>query len=1052
MKQVKVIMDAWNSSVREAKLHARDDLRRASSSLPLLSTAPRFLQLLGCFLLSGMAGLVYQTAWTQQFALTFGASELAVVAVLAAYMAGLTAGAAGGERWLRAVRRPVLCYGLLEVGIALSALAVPAALRVASRLQLALLGGAAGLPEAGGLVTVAFHLAASFAILLVPTALMGATLPLLARFAVDRDEDLGARVGTLYTVNTIGAALGTLGAGFLLLPSLGLARTVWGGVALNLAAFALAVPLFRARAAPAEDEVHETAPEPSSHRHVLPLMLVSSAVSFTYEVLWTRLLTFVLGASVYAFSTMLATFLAGIALGAAIASRTGRTAAAARRGFALAQWGTAVFSLAAFHLADVLLPRLAERLTASGTGTLLAGAALSATTLLPGALCIGMTFPFAVRMLADRAAQAGAATARAYAWSTVGAVVGAVAGGMWLLPALQFEGTVRVLVATSLLIGLAAALWGRPRLTPLAALAGATLVAPVFFPPQAPWALLRHSNLPGKMQGSVVYCGVGLGSTVIVLDQGGEWRLTSNGLPESAIEGPGSRPSRYAVAHWLSLLAVAARPEARSLMVVGLGAGKTVENVPPSIQSIDVMELEPEIVRANRALAGRRGRDPLVDPRVRIHLNDARSALLLTERRFDAIVSQPSHPWTAGAAHLFTREFFELVRDRLSDDGVFVLWMGQMFVDEPLLRSLLATLRSVFPHVEVYDPRPGGSLLFTSAMRPLRTAEASARAIAGAPAIWAAQGVLAPEDLLAARVQDEEGVARVAEGAPVNTDRYNLLQTRSPRILRNALGAAGTDRVFAPYDPIRSEAAGAAGAHLVQRFIGDGRLPRARRAAGAMPPGAPRRVAQALIDLASGARPRGDAALLQVLHDFPGDRGALHALMAVRGDALTGGTDPDGLLPMIASDPLATAVLEGWRLARGGRLLAVRELEPALARSLRHEPLHEPALRLRIGWRLVSREPERAREAIALLDTFMAEAAKAPDALLRARLAAAAGDPPTVYSSLVEIADLGMYVSDYQQVARDGLKVMEDVEQSSGQAAPSGLRERLLKGSGESPP
>lgn len=1006
--------------------------------------SPRFLLLLGCFLLSGMAGLVYQTAWTQQFALAFGASELAVVAVLAAYMAGLTAGAAAGERWLRTVRRPVLAYGLLELGIALSALAVPGALALANRLQVALLGGAAGLPEAGGWVTVVFHLAASFAILLVPTALMGATLPLLARHAVEKDEDLGARVGTLYTVNTVGAALGTLGAGFLLLPTIGLGRTVWVGVGLNTLAFALAMPLFRS---PASAPELERSAVPLSHRYVLPLMLASSAVSFTYEVLWTRLLTFVLGGSVYAFSTMLATFLAGIALGAGAAARLGRTAQAARWGFALAQWGAAVFSLAAFHFAD-RLPRLAQRLSEAGTGTLLAGAALSAATLLPGAICIGATFPFAVRILASHASQAGAATARAYGWSTVGAVVGAVAGGLWVLPALRFEGTVLALVVTSLLLGLLSAVLGRPRLVPLGAVAALTLLAPVLVPPRAPWNLLRHSSMPGRMEGTLVYYGVGRGATVTVLAQGGEWRLASNGLPESAIEGPGTRPSRYAVAHWLGLLAVAARPDTRSLMIVGLGAGKTAENVPPSVASIDVVELEPEIVRANLALADRRGRDPLADPRVRLRLNDARSALLLTQRRFDAIVSQPSHPWTAGAAHLFTREFFQLIRDRLSDEGVCVVWMGQSFVDEPLLRTLLATLHSVFPHVEVYDPRPGGSLLFVAAMRPLRTAETAARAIQHAPDVWAAQGVLVPEDLVSARVLDEDGVVRVAEGAPVNTDQHNLLQTRSPRLLRSiASGDAAAPRVFAPYDPIRREAAGPEGPRLVQRFIRDGRLPRARRTAGAMPPGPARRVAHALIDIAGGAPARGEAALLAILREQPDDRAALHALTALRGEPLMRGEDLDGLLPRIAADPLAAAVLDGWRRSKSGRLAEVEALEPVLAGAVRHEPLHEAALRLRIGWRLASGVPQRAREAIALLDPFMAEAARAPDALLRARLALAAGDAPTAYASLLEIADLGLYVSDYQQTAREGLALLERVQATSGQPAPDGLRERLVKGS-----
>ena len=311
--------------------------------------------------------------------------------------------------------------------------------------------------------------------------------------------------------------------------------------------------------------------------------------------------------------------------------------------------------------------------------------------------------------------------------------------------------------------------------------------------------------------------------------------------------------------------------------------------------------------------------------------------------------------------------------------------------------------------------------------------------------------MLEPEDVLAARVQDEEGVARVAEGAPISTDRHNLLQTRSPRILDKALGPAGTERVFAPYDPLRREAAGPGGARLVRRFIRDGRLPRARRMAGAMAPGTPRRVAQALIDVASGGRARGEAELLSILREDPGALDALRALMVLRGEALTRGEDPDGLLTRAASDPGAAAVIEGWRRSRAGRLAEVRDLETDLAAVVRHGSLHEAALRLRIGWRLASGDRDRAREAITLLDTFMADYGTAPHALLRARLALAAGEAPTAYASLLEIADLGLYVSDDQQTAREGLALLEQVQAASGLAAPDGLRERLIRASAGRP-
>jgi spermidine synthase len=959
----------------------------------------RFLLLLGCFLLSGAAALVYETAWTQQFTLTFGASEVAVAAVLAAYMAGLTLGAMAGRRLVARVARPARAYVLLELGVAASALAVPLVLRLVQRLQVGLFGGAGFLPEAGSAATILFQLAASFATLAVPTGLMGATLPLLVRFSVRDEAQIGDRVGTLYTANTVGAAAGALAAAFLLLPRFGLGGTVAAAAALNVCAALMATPLAR--------DVVAAVPLSGARRprgFVLPLVFVSSAASFTYEVLWTRLLTFVLGGSIYSFATMLATFLAGIAAGSSLASRLAGTPERARRGFALSQVGIAAFSLAAYHGLD-RLPQAAAGLAAAGAGPLAAGVALSALTLLPGAICVGASFPFAVRILARTAAEAGAASARVFAWSTVGGVAGAVLGGLMLLPAARYEGALAAACATGLLLAAAAALAVRPRLLSVLSLVALGAVGLAVWPPKTPWTLFRHSTLPGEWGGDVVYYGVGRGATVLVLDLGWEWRLTSNGLPESAIQAAGARPSRYAVAHWLSLLALAARPSARSLMVVGLGAGKTVEDVPASVASIAVVELEPEIVEANRALSGLRRKDPLADPRLRLRLNDARSALLLTRQRFDAIVSQPSHPWTAGAAHLFTREFFGLVSDRLTDDGVLVQWMGQQFVDEPLLRTLLATLRSVFPHVEVYDPPPGGSLLFVASKRPLDLAETGPRAVAAAPEVWAAQGVFGVLDLLIARVQDDQGVARVAAGSPVNTDQRNRLQTGSPRILSRPLGIAGSDRVFAPFDPLRREAAGEGALYVVRRLAREGRLPRARRIAAAMPPGAGQRMAAAAIDIAGGQAARGDAALGAAFAQWPEAPQTRRALLLRRSAALLRGQDPDGLLPRLARDALASAVLEGWRLQRDGREAEIEGEDGVLAQAGPHHDLFEAALRLRIAWRMARADAALAREALGLLDPFLALGAEPGDLLLRARLAALAGEPAAALASLHEIAE-----------------------------------------------
>ena len=381
-----------------------------------MTASLRFPLLLLCFLFSGFAALLYETAWTREFAFVFGTSELAVVSVLAAYMGGLAAGAGLAGRLAPRVRRPVLVYGLLELGIAASALAVPTAIRAATVLHDALFGGLPAPPEEGQLASALFYLLCSFAILLAPTALMGATLPLLARFAVRRDEEIGRRIGLLYAINTAGAVAGTACAAFVLLPALGLRATVYCGAAVNALVFGLAALLARG----AEEPEPGPAPDPDAAAAgggagwILPLVLLSGVASFSYEVLWTRLLGHVLGGSVYAFATMLASFLTGIAIGSAVAARLATSAERAGRGFALSQLGVAALSLAAFAAIDAI-PALARSLGAGGTGSLAANAAISMLVLLPGALCIGATFPFAVRVLAagsDSAAIPSCASAK----------------------------------------------------------------------------------------------------------------------------------------------------------------------------------------------------------------------------------------------------------------------------------------------------------------------------------------------------------------------------------------------------------------------------------------------------------------------------------------------------------------------------------------------------------------------------------------------------------------------------------------------------------------
>ena len=967
-----------------------------------------------CFFLSGLAGLIYETAWTSQLALVFGTSEQALVAVLAAYMGGLALGAALAGRWVERVRRPVLVYGLLELAIAVAALAVPAAVNTAGRLH-AVLFRSAELPDAASAVSALFYLAASFAVLLVPTTLMGATLPLLARHAVRREAEIGPRIALLYGANTAGAATGTLAAAFLLLPRLGLGQTILAGAAVNFLVFLLAVLLARS-STPHTPESAATEPVTAREgRWILPIILVSGAVSFSWEILWTRLLAPLLGGTVYAFATMLASFLVALALGSALAAPLASSPERARRGFAGAQIAIAILSLAAFAAAGNL-PDLAPH------GLLLMSVAV-AGLILPAALAIGATFPFAVRILARDADDTAQASARVFAWNTVGAITGSLLTGYFVLPWLRYAGTATAIALISLLLAAATAFAVRPRRPVFGAAALAGLLLLVVVRPATPWAVLRHSPLAAKpLPGRVDYFAVGRSATVLLTEHQGDWRLTTNGLPESTIPSPAQRPGRHVVARWLALLPLAARPETRSLLVVGLGAGITLEGLPDTVKSIHAVELEPEVIRANRLLAARRRRDPLADARLKLHVNDARGALRLTEQRFDAIVSQPSHPWTTGASHLYTREFFSLVHERLTPEGVFVQWMAYAFVDETLLRSLVATAAEVFPYVELYQPHPG-SVLVLGSPRPLAVAASAGQALAAASGEWALQGVLCREDILAARLLDDDGARRFAREAPLNTDSRNFFRMRSPRVLRRPLGPAGAERLFADAGPSLAEDVDRS--YLVRRLVRQGSVSRARRLAETFSDAVARHAALGFIELATGRRRPAEAALNRALSLDQNAGEALAALLALRESAISGGQP---FVPRGA--PEYQAIAEGWRLAGAGDWRGTRRLEPRLEGIGPRHPLYVAAVRLRVRWRIDSGDADLAREALDLLSPLLAPIPRARDLLLRARAGAATGEPRISLAAVSEA--LAHLRGPSANLVRDALRIVESLPEDEG--------------------
>lgn len=772
-----------------------------------------FLGVAGCFLLSGFAALLYQLSWMRQFSTVFGTSEIAIATVLSAYMGGLALGSAVSAKLIKLIKKPILFYGVLEASIAVSALLVPVLLLIAKSLYVSMLGGQSALPDASGIGQPLFYFLVAFVVLLVPTACMGATLPVLTRYVVKQDSQITNRVGFLYAINTVGAVAGVLVAGFLLLPNLGLRGTVWVGVAINFLVFLIATAIAKmasknALATKQNQQIDVSGGIDKTDEQtafsgwlILPIMTFSGVATFVYEVLWTRLLSHILGGSVSAFAIMLASFLSGIAIGSFVASRFAQTRKQACLYFVFCQLAITLSSIVIYYSLENYLPTsLSPQENFAGIGF------LAFAILMPATLFIGATFPLAVRIYALNAESAARSSAQVYAWNTLGAIMGAAIAGFFLVPVLKYEGTILAMVLLNASLAAVVALFlvkknWLPVLTSFVVLA---LLA-LFYRPLMPETMLRASPIAPATQGEILYYDVGRSSTVFLYTDNGSFSLRNNGLPEAAVLPKGA-PNLLSNQRLLGALPVLARPDAKSALIVGLGGGAAVSGVPPTVESIDVIELESKVITANQLISDKRKYSPLKDERVSIVINDAHSALALSNKKYDIVVSQPSHPWTAGASHLYTREYMQLVSDHLTEDGVFLQWINSQFLDENLLKSLSATIADVYPYVRVYQWTPE-VLFFLAAPKPLDVEQniiASNRPFIDAPTFYLELGVATPEDAVAALMMEDDAVREFSKGSTIITDNFNRMAMQSSRVLRtgNKLNSDKLNALLEPWVPV----------------------------------------------------------------------------------------------------------------------------------------------------------------------------------------------------------------------------------------------------------
>jgi len=776
------------------------------------------------FFVSGVTGLVYQVAWARMFITVFGNTTQAVSTVLAAFMGGLALGSIVIGRRADRMKRPVMAYGVLEVLIGLFAIAFPWLLIVLQHLY----GGVYAAFGENTLPLTLVRFLLSFIMVLIPTFLMGGTLPVLSRYAGREIDKIGKRIGGLYTVNTVGAVLGTLVTGFLLLEFAGVRTSVYIAAVMSLAVGIVAIISGRAAAfraepgasasegahgvepsggpagqpagKPAEEPAGQAAeqqPEPAAARPAAPpakagafdyvpvivllAFAVSGAAALAYEVLYTRVLVFSLGTSAHAFSVMLTTFLVGIAIGSFVFSRLVDRWRNLTDTFAIIEIiiGAAVLvSIYAISKMDVTHHALGIR---DAGGDLIenrtAGFLQAALIMFVPTLLMGATFPVVARIIARRRETVSFSIGKVYFFNTLGAVAGALAAGFILVPALGVARSIALMAAFNLGVGMllfscrySRRLW--------AGTAAAVFVAFIVLASLLPPGIFARAFNIGQEGSELLYFKEGTSGTVTVHRYPWYDLIAVDGVDVAGTNFM-LRITQKLQAHLPVLLAAGQDLVAH----IGFGSGETMYILTlHDIERIDGIEICPDIITAARKYFADINHNVFDDPRVNIIIMDGKNFILLTDKTYDVIMTDSVYPGVgeAGSA-LYTYDHFKACREKLKPGGALSCWLPlDMHLTD--LKIALRSFHEAFPNMMLWYGYSG----FTQhALLVGKNDDEAGIDFARIAAAFEDEGlrqdlgaisVEDPYSLVSCLLLDGEGVESLCGDAPLNTDDHPILE------------------------------------------------------------------------------------------------------------------------------------------------------------------------------------------------------------------------------------------------------------------------------------
>jgi len=663
-------------------------------------------------LLSGIATLTYQVAWVRLLGFSMGSTSASISTVLTAFFIGMALGSYLAQKITHNNIQSFTPYIILEALIGLSGLLLlPILLNLDAVIAM--------FPALGSLLPFKFIL--SLCLLLVPTLCIGATFPVIASLLIRHQHKIGLRIGQLYGLNTLGAVFGALAAGFIFIPNMGLDGAIYIAVTLNFSIVLIALIFSRYITFPVSD-VAKPIDDPiatstlasteiqsrSTQQIALLVLVVTGFISIATEVAWTKYLSIFTGTTIYGFAVILAIFLFGIASGSWYV-RTHLEKIKQPIVFMTFALILLSFLLLVTRAGLSLIPIIYEGINAvsiQDSYKQWIKYLLVFFLLFPPTFVLGIIFPLNLKIYCGNISGIKKRIGKAYAINTIASVAGSLAAGFWLIP---HFGTDTTLIIMAVIVALAAFLLilREPNLlfrTSTSILVIGVLICSAWFPAINYETLISSvayqfdNNAIRGQKPKFLFLEEGKSGVISLISYDNKIaKFQSNGLNESLIDMDNPNNSLI-IESLLAYVPYFLHKDPQSAFVVGFGGGITTRAFThTTLESIHVVELEPAIVKAGKVLPN----GPVTaldDPRVSIEFNDARNTLLTNDKRYDLIASQPSHPWLAGAANVFTEDFFEIVYSHLNEGGIYSQWINLFRMDVTTLKSIFKAFFNVFPH------------------------------------------------------------------------------------------------------------------------------------------------------------------------------------------------------------------------------------------------------------------------------------------------------------------------------------------------------------------